>query len=135
MKVLNIMVFHIDFDKVNTAINTQTETAKSTAETTANAATTNEQVEIAKIDTNRNGKVTIAEAKAAGYFMPIYSGSKKIAALAVAIAAAGAGMVAAPITGGVSMIAPAASATTIAITCSLTVPAIILASFLGVAMQ
>lgn len=43
-------------------------------------------------------------------------------------------MVAAPITGGVSMIAPAASATTIAITCSLTVPAIILASFLGVAM-
>lgn len=60
--------------------------------------------------------------------------SKKIAALTVAIAAAGAGMVAAPITGGVSMIAPAASATTIAITCSLTVPAIILASFLGVAM-
>lgn len=59
---------------------------------------------------------------------------KKIAVLTVAIAAAGAGMVAAPITGGVSMLAPAASTTTIAITCGLTVPAIILASFLGVSM-
>lgn len=60
--------------------------------------------------------------------------SGAIAALTVAIAAAGAGVAAAPFTGGVSLLAPAASATTIAITCSLTVPAIILASFFGVAM-
>lgn len=33
----------------------------------------NEQEELTKIDTNGNGKVTIAEAKAAGYTMPIYS--------------------------------------------------------------
>jgi len=33
----------------------------------------NEQEELKKIDTNGNGKVTIAEAKAAGYKMPIYS--------------------------------------------------------------
>ena len=34
---------------------------------------TNEKAELAKIDTNGNGKVTISEAKAAGYSMPIYS--------------------------------------------------------------
>ena len=33
----------------------------------------NEKAELAKIDTNGNGKVTISEAKAAGYSMPIYS--------------------------------------------------------------
>lgn len=33
----------------------------------------NEKAELAKIDTNGNGKVTISEAKAAGYPMPIYS--------------------------------------------------------------
>lgn len=33
----------------------------------------NEQEELKRIDTNGNGKVTIAEAKAAGYSMPIYS--------------------------------------------------------------
>lgn len=32
-----------------------------------------EEAELARIDTNHNGKVTIAEAKAAGYSMPIYS--------------------------------------------------------------
>ncbi len=32
-----------------------------------------EQTELSKIDTNGNGKVTIKEAKAAGYAMPIYS--------------------------------------------------------------
>lgn len=33
----------------------------------------NESEELAKVDTDGNGKVTIAEAKAAGYSMPIYS--------------------------------------------------------------
>lgn len=64
---------NVNPDEVNAAINTQTETAKSTADTTSNAATTNEREELAKIDTNGNGKVTIAEAKATGYSMPIYS--------------------------------------------------------------
>lgn len=40
---------------------------------TSSAAITNEKAELAKIDTNGNGKVTISEAKAAGYSMPIYS--------------------------------------------------------------
>lgn len=35
--------------------------------------TPNEKEELARIDTNGNGKVTIKEAKAAGYSMPIYS--------------------------------------------------------------
>ncbi len=37
-----------------------------------NKAITKEQEELERIDTNRNGQVTIAEAKAAGYEMPIY---------------------------------------------------------------
>lgn len=36
-------------------------------------ATSNEPAELSKVDTNGNGKVTIKEAKAAGYSMPIYS--------------------------------------------------------------
>lgn len=35
--------------------------------------TFDEKAELARIDTDNNGKVTIAEAKAAGYSMPIYS--------------------------------------------------------------
>lgn len=38
-----------------------------------NTDTVKEKTELAKIDKNNNGKVTIAEAKAAGYSMPIYS--------------------------------------------------------------
>lgn len=38
-----------------------------------NTDTFNEKTELAKIDKNGNGKVTIAEAKAAGFSMPIYS--------------------------------------------------------------
>ncbi|WP_124066030.1 hypothetical protein [Clostridium sp. E02] len=34
--------------------------------------TVNESEKLKRIDTNHNGKVTIAEAKAAGYSMPIY---------------------------------------------------------------
>lgn len=64
---------NVNPDEVNAAIGSQTETSKSTADTTANNSTTNEKEELARIDTNGNGKVTIAEAKAAGYSMPIYS--------------------------------------------------------------
>ena len=64
---------NVNPDKVNAAVTSQTEAAKSTSETTSNSATTNEQEELSKVDTNGNGKVTIAEAKAAGYSMPIYS--------------------------------------------------------------
>lgn len=64
---------NVNPDEVNAKINTQTAVTETTAATTTNASTTNEQEELAKIDTNGNGKVTIAEAEAAGYSMPIYS--------------------------------------------------------------
>ena len=64
---------NINPDEVNAAINTQTVTAETTATPVTEAATTNVQDDISMIDTNGNGKVTIAEAKAAGYSMPIYS--------------------------------------------------------------
>lgn len=44
-----------------------------TASTPSTDSTVDEKSELAKIDTNGNGKVTIAEAEAAGYSMPIYS--------------------------------------------------------------
>lgn len=43
------------------------------AKSEGNGTPTDEQAELARIDTNHDGKVTIAEAKAAGYKMPIYS--------------------------------------------------------------
>lgn len=46
---------------------------KDETDSTSSSAITNEKAELAKIDTNGNGKVTISEAKAAGYSMPIYS--------------------------------------------------------------
>jgi len=64
---------NINPDEVNAAISTKAATTETVTNTTSNAATTNEKEELAKIDTNGNGKVTIAEAKAAGYSMPIYS--------------------------------------------------------------
>ena len=64
---------NINPDEVNAAISTQADTAEATATPVTEAATTNEQDDISMIDTNGNGKVTIAEAKAAGYSMPIYS--------------------------------------------------------------
>ncbi len=64
---------NINPDEVNAAINTQTVAAETTATPVTEAATTNVQDDISLIDTNGNGKVTIAEAKAAGYSMPIYS--------------------------------------------------------------
>lgn len=56
---------NIDPDEANKDIN------KGTNENNLN--NSNEQKEITKIDTNGNGKITIAEAKAAGYSMPITS--------------------------------------------------------------
>ena len=64
---------NINPDEVNAAINTQTVVAEATTTPVTEAATINEQNDISMIDTNGNGKVTIAEAKAAGYSMPIYS--------------------------------------------------------------
>ena len=50
------------------------EVTSQTNESTENTDTSfHEQSELSKIDTNGNGKVTIAEAKTAGYSMPIYS--------------------------------------------------------------
>lgn len=50
------------------------ETSKPTPEATqSTGASFDEKAELSKIDTNGNGKVTIKEAKAAGYSMPIYS--------------------------------------------------------------
>ncbi len=50
------------------------ETSEPAVETSEKVETTsNEQAELSEVDTNGNGKVTIKEAKAAGYSMPIYS--------------------------------------------------------------
>lgn len=64
---------NVNPDEVNAAISTQVDTAEATTVPTTEAATTNEKEELSRIDANGNGKVTIAEAKAAGYSMPIYS--------------------------------------------------------------
>lgn len=60
-----------DFDNVNPDKVKSGETQSSTDSATDTSI--NEQEELKRIDTNGNGKVTIAEAKAAGYLMPIYS--------------------------------------------------------------
>lgn len=66
-----------EFPNANPEASTENEvveTSKSVVETSKLAdTTTNEQAELAKVDTNGNGQVTIKEAKAAGYSMPIYS--------------------------------------------------------------
>lgn len=50
------------------------ETSKPVVEVSKPTGTTSdEKAELSKVDTNGNGKVTIKEAKAAGYSMPIYS--------------------------------------------------------------
>lgn len=57
-----------------TVENEVAETSEPVVETSGKVETTfNEQAELSKVDTNVNGKVTIKEAKAAGYSMPIYS--------------------------------------------------------------
>ena len=70
---------NINPDDANAEINNSTE--ESTTDSTngsADSSTTNSttgltEADIAKIDTNGNGTVTIAEAEAAGFTMPIYS--------------------------------------------------------------
>ena len=56
---------NIDPDKVNSALVTETPITEENS--------FDEKAELKRIDKNGNGKVTIAEAKAAGYSMPIYS--------------------------------------------------------------
>ena len=55
--------------------NTNSEIVKDDKDDTHNTSNiiNNEKTEFVKIDTNGNGKVTISEAKATGYSMPIYS--------------------------------------------------------------
>lgn len=68
---------NINPDEVNSTINSQTNGDTNTSgndKTSINDKTSsNAKGDISKVDTNGNGKVTIAEAKAAGYSMPIYS--------------------------------------------------------------
>lgn len=60
-----------DADAVENKVVENSEPAVETSEKVGT--TSNEQAELSKVDTNGNGKVTIKEAKAAGYSMPIYS--------------------------------------------------------------
>lgn len=62
---------NVDPDEVNSSINSTVK--ENTNTSTADTNTTNDDEDLSKVDTNGNGKVTIAEAKAAGYSMPIYS--------------------------------------------------------------
>ncbi|MBE5977893.1 MAG: hypothetical protein E7249_02000 [Paenibacillaceae bacterium] len=69
-----------DFDNINPdevnkaqADKQQKESNVTSGNNNSSESSINEQEELKKIDTNGNGKVTIAEAKAAGYKMPIYS--------------------------------------------------------------
>lgn len=66
---------NVDPDAVNNASKQANEnnTNSVPASTQNTVNTINEAEALKKIDTNGNGKVTIAEAKAAGYSMPIYS--------------------------------------------------------------
>ncbi|KNY30165.1 stalk domain-containing protein [Pseudobacteroides cellulosolvens] len=62
---------NVNPDVVNQTLNkTTTPTIKPTPTTKPNISTTSDN-DISRIDTNNNGKVTIAEAKAAGFKMPI----------------------------------------------------------------
>ncbi|SEW38716.1 DNA/RNA non-specific endonuclease [[Clostridium] fimetarium] len=73
-----------DFDNINPDKAIVTPTVASTIATIPTSAPisnssggiatpVDEKIELNRVDTNKNGKVTIAEAKAAGYAMPIYS--------------------------------------------------------------
>lgn len=69
---------NVNPDKVNATINTTEATTNPPvialpAPTEAPTSSFNEAEEVRKIDTNGNGQVTIKEAKAAGFSMPIYS--------------------------------------------------------------
>lgn len=68
---------NVNPDEVNAELNQESAESESTESTVstqdATIAERTEEHDISVIDTNGNGKVTIAEAKAAGYSMPIYS--------------------------------------------------------------
>lgn len=67
---------NVNPDKVNEALPVATEAAQITPPITVTetpAASFDEQAELIKVDANGNGKVTIAEAKGAGFKMPISS--------------------------------------------------------------
>ncbi len=61
---------NVNPDESNKAINNQVEEE---SKEEVEEPTFHEPTELAKIDTNGNGKVTIAEAKAAGFSMPVYA--------------------------------------------------------------
>ncbi len=62
---------NVNPDKVNKSLN---EKPVETPKTTTKPSTTDKNKNLEAVDTNHNGKVTIAEAKAAGYKMPIKKG-------------------------------------------------------------
>ncbi|WP_455717559.1 DNA/RNA non-specific endonuclease [Anaerosporobacter sp.] len=68
---------NVNPDKVNSTINSKNNVSSknntSSNTSSSDKASTNKKEDLSKVDTNGNGKVTIAEAKAAGYSMPIYS--------------------------------------------------------------
>lgn len=61
-------------DKSSSTTDKKTNTTKNTTKNTAKNTPSNPKKELARIDKNGNGVVTITEAKAAGYKMPIYKG-------------------------------------------------------------
>lgn len=63
---------NVNPDEVNATIEKQ-EDKKEQVKTDKADSSINEKEELSKVDANGNGQVTIAEAKAAGYRMPIYS--------------------------------------------------------------
>ena len=66
---------NVNPDEVNATIEKQEDKKEQVITDKADEADSskNEKEELSKVDTNGNGQVTIAEAKAAGYRMPIYS--------------------------------------------------------------
>jgi len=75
--VINDEFDNVNPDEVNTNVETQpstdTEDSDLSNETDQDNSTNVAEGDISNIDTNGNGRVTIAEAKAAGFSMPIYS--------------------------------------------------------------
>jgi len=66
--ILKGNVIHDEFDNVNPDVTNQALDKETTTKPTTSTTSDND---ISRIDTNKNGKVTIAEAKAAGFKMPI----------------------------------------------------------------
>lgn len=62
---------NVNPDEINASLNE--DMTQTSAKTSEEGNAFDEERELTKIDKNGNGKVTIAEAKAAGYKMPIYS--------------------------------------------------------------